>query len=201
MGQLASTPTLSLSGQDFRDLAFASDTLRRSYSEQSQAAWRDGRKKEAKALSDLSKQHGAEQTRLHALAAEKIFAENNPLNPSLAPKKQRSFFSGWFSGGGDEAGGLKRVDLHGLFVAEALARVEQHVAACKEHRVLRTLIITGRGLHSQGGIARVRPEVEAWLRERSNEMRVLQGRNEGAFDVELVEQKGWSGKFWKMLGW
>ncbi|KAF8253034.1 Smr-domain-containing protein [Wilcoxina mikolae CBS 423.85] len=201
MGQLVSTPTPSPSGQDLRNLAFESDALRRAYSEQSQAAWRAGRKDDAKALSDLSKQAGAEQTRLHALAAEKIFATNNPTNPSLAPRKQRSFFSGWFSGGGDEAGGLKKVDLHGLLVAEALARVEQHVASCREHGVLRTLIITGRGLHSQGGVARVRPEVEAWLRERSSKVRVLQGRNEGAFDVELVEQKGWTGRFWNMLGW
>ncbi|KAF8540362.1 Smr domain-containing protein [Trichophaea hybrida] len=188
MGQLVSTPTPSLSGQDLRNLAFESDALRRAYSEQSQAAWRAGRKDDAKALSDLSKQAGAEQTRLHALAAEKIFATNNPTNPLLTPKKQRT-------------AGLKSVDLHGLLVAEALAKVEQHVAACREHGVLRTLIITGRGLHSQGGVARVRPEVEAWLRERSSEVRVLQGRNEGAFNVELVEQKGWAGGFWKMLGW
>ncbi|KAI5854204.1 Smr protein/MutS2 C-terminal [Tricharina praecox] len=95
------------------------------------------------------------------------------------------------------------VDLHGLYVAEAIARVKRHLERCAEAGVDRTTIITGRGLHSQGGVARIKPEVEKWLGEHVAQYRVLAGANGGAFTVELMqeEQKGVLGGVWKFLGW
>lgn len=205
-------------GEELRRLAFEADGQRRSYSDRSQNAWLAGRRAEAAQLSDMSKQFAAEQNRLHSLAAESFFAENNPRYPLLGSdhgkrrRQKKRGFLGWLfgscgggggSGGNASAqdGGLKTVDLHGLLVVEALEKTKEHLAACRERRVRRTKIITGRGNHSVGGVARLRPEVEAWLRERSGELRIVPGRNDGAIDVELLDRGGWARGFLSLLGW
>lgn len=209
-------------GEELRRLAFEADGQRRSYSDRSQNAWLAGRRAEAAQLSDMSKQFAAEQNRLHSLAAESFFAENNPHYPLLGSdhgrrrrrrrQRRRGFLARWLfgncgggggSGGNASAqdGGLKEVDLHGLLVVEALEKTKEHLAACRERRVRRTKIITGRGNHSVGGVARLRPEVEAWLRERSGELRIVPGRNDGAIDVELLDGGGWARGFLSLLGW
>jgi len=44
-------------------------------------------------------------------------------------------------------------------------------------------VITGRGNHSVGGVARIRPQVEAWLRQRGVKFRPQ--NDGGAFLVNL----------------
>ena len=239
MGQTLGTPTDSRetatryrrqTGEELRQQAFSADGQRRLFSDRSQNAWLAGHRDEAKRLSDISKQHAAEQNRLHRLAAETIFAEHNPHYPLLGPdhgkrtghgkrkrQEERGFFAwifgSWGGGGGGggggrggggvsaKDGGLKIVDLHGLLVGEALTKTAEHLAACRERGVRRTKIITGRGNHSLGGVARVRPEVEAWLVQRRGELRITRVSNGGAFDVELLDDSGWTHSLLKFLGW
>ena len=91
------------------------------------------------------------------------------------------------------------MDLHGLLVSEALAKTAEHLAACRERGVRRTRIITGRGNHSVGGVARLRPEVEAWLVERSRELRIIRDGSDGSFNVELLDSS-WIHSLLKIFG-
>lgn len=140
--------------------------------------------------------------RNNALAAAAIFASHN--RNYLAPATSSSAFSfltSLFSAAPVPRTALSRIDLHGLRVSEALEKVRTHLALCRQHGVERTTIITGRGLHSVDGVARIRPMVEQLLAE--SKVRVLEGRgNEGAFLVELVKEDvdvGWGEWVWKSL--
>lgn len=203
----------SPSGEDLRAEAQAFASRRQATSQLSQTAFHSGRRADAKQLSDEAKIYGAECDRLHALAEAAIFAAKNRNYPATLkrPKKlgflERIF---WGSDPVDETEikkRLARLDLHGLFVAEALARVDAHMEGCKEWGVGKTLVITGRGAHSQGGVAKIKPGVERWLAERSGEMGVVYGNgNLGAIEVELVaelvaEEKGWASGILAVFGW
>lgn len=140
--------------------------------------------------------------RNNALAAAAIFASHN--RNYLAPAASSSVFSfvtSLFSAAPVPRTALNRIDLHGLRVSEALEKVRTHLALCRQHGVERTTIITGRGLHSVDGVARIRPMVEQLLAE--SKVRVLDSRgNEGAFIVELVKEDadaGWGEWVWKSL--
>ena len=98
--------------------------------------------------------------------------------------------------------GLARIDLHGLFVTEALAQMEQHMAACREWGVKETLVITGRGAHSNGGVAKLKPRVEQWIAEQSDDLRAVNvGRHTGAIEVELLDKRAKKRGFWGIFGW
>jgi hypothetical protein len=225
MGQLFSTPqtppldpelraaelrAAEFRAAEFRAAAIAAGTLRRKYSEESQAAWRSNRKAEAKTLSDQSKEAWLEVERFNALAAELIFTNLNPEYPVDGGGSAKSVaWIGWLFGDGasgekeSEKGtaGLAKIDLHGLYVTEAIERVNRHLEKCRDAGVETTIIITGRGLHSQGGVAKIKPEVEKWLQERVAKYRVLPRDNEGAFTVELVsEQTGAFRGVWRLFG-
>lgn len=139
----------------------------------------------------------------NALAAAEIFAEKNPHYLAPASSSPFSFFSALFSGPTPQTA-LARIDLHWLRVNEALEKVREHLVLCQKHGVRRTTIITGRGLHSQDGVAKIRPVVEQLLRE-SRVCTVSEGRgNEGAFVVEMLgegegEAKSLGGWLWKSL--
>lgn len=60
---------------------------------------------------------------------------------------------------------LQQVDLHGLFVSEALVRARAHLEACRKARVSRTTFITGRGNRSIDGVAKIKAAVQDWLKE------------------------------------
>lgn len=204
----ANVRAAELRAAEFRAAAIAAGALRRKYSEESQAAWRSNRKAEAKVLSDRSKEAGLEVERLNALAAELIFTSLNPEYPVHGGGS--ATWIGWLFWGGvggererqKGTAGLANIDLHGLYVSEAIERINRHLEKCRDAGVERTTIITGRGLHSQGGVAKIKPEVERWLQERVAKYRVLPKDNEGAFTVELVsEQKGGFRGVWRLFGW
>jgi hypothetical protein len=196
MGQSVSSPsTPAYTAEDLRAQAIAAGDLRRAYSEQSQAAYRDRRGSEAKRLSELAKAQWAEAERLNGLAAEVVFANHNPSYPSSSAiaQQRRGLLASclWWGNALRETkvkNGLQNLDLHGLYVAEAIKRVEAHLRACKEWQVEKTQVITGRGAHSVGGLAKIKPSVERWLRERPGKYRVVKGTNEGAVIVELVDE-------------
>ncbi|GMI18962.1 hypothetical protein TeGR_g4902 [Tetraparma gracilis] len=110
---------------------------------QSQAAYKRGDKKAAHDLSVQGKAAGKK------MEAENLLARRAIVEPQ-----------GMLKGG--------RVDLHGLFLAEALAVVEEFLAAhLKSKRFKQLLIVTGAGHHSAHKDQPViRPRVEALLKER-----------------------------------
>lgn len=140
--------------------------------------------------------------RNNALAAAAYFASNNPHYLAPTSSSPFSLLTSLFFSAPPPRTALSRIDLHGLRVLEALEKVREHLALCRQHGVERTTIITGKGLHSVDGVAKIRPQVEQLLQE--SQVRVVkQGReNEGAFVVELVKEAadaGWGEWVWKSL--
>ncbi len=85
--------------------------------------------------------------------------------------------------------GLKRCDLHGLVVKEAIQRVEEHLRACAETGVVETMLITGKGKGSKDCIPKIKPAAIKLLTE-SKRMSVLgeiqvNVPNEGCVTVQL----------------
>lgn len=136
----------------------------------------------------------------NALAASEIFAAKNPRYDAVKP----SFFSFLFAPRPDPSA-LTRIDLHGLYVLEAMPKVKAHLEMCRREGVKRTFIITGRGLHSVDGVAKIRPQVEKMLAEERVRVVKETGKvvNEGAFLVEFMgegeEGEGWGEWFLKGL--
>ena len=74
------------------------------------------------------------------MAAAEIFSHHNPeydINPASRAK----------------------IDLHHLHVREAKEYVERHIELCRRARLEKTEIISGRGNHSLGGVAKIRPAI------------------------------------------
>ncbi|KAL7752051.1 hypothetical protein RI367_002580 [Sorochytrium milnesiophthora] len=139
--------------------------------EASRAAYARGDKAEAKLLSDKGKEHGVNMERYNQMAADEAFAfHNNSRQDNLA-----------------------ELDLHGLYVKEALQRVGQHIQRCKKAGVKQTVLITGRGKHSADGLAKIRPAVEQLMHDER--LRATPGvPNEGCILVEFdvaPGQVGW----------
>lgn len=102
------------------------------------------------------------------------------------------------------------IDLHGLYVDEALVRAKAHLVEGKKRaRKMgvergRMRIITGRGNRSKNGVAVIKPKIQEWCRIQG--MRVEQPKNEGLlivhFDVSRdVEKRRWRSLWlWLLLG-
>jgi len=56
-----------------------------------------------------------------------------------------------------------RLDLHGWSETEALFQLKRFVRECSEDRVSPVIVITGKGQHSPGKRAVLKPAVVAWL--------------------------------------
>jgi hypothetical protein len=90
------------------------------------------------------------------------------------------------------------VDLHGLRVDEAIAHAERAVSSARARGDARLTLIVGRGAHSTGGVARLKPAVLDALARRHS-LRVTAGvPNAGCLQVELVPP-GRAGWFWRLL--
>ena len=76
-----------------------------------------------------------------------------------------------------------QVDLHGLSPAHALRRLAQELHACRQRRVDRVLVITGRGWGNLLQQPVLRPRVEEWLRGP-------EGHRLGVIDFEVTSQGG-----------
>lgn len=88
----------------------------------------------AKQLSTEGHAHQAEQRRLNAQASAMIYSMNNA--------------------GGHGPG---EIDLHGLYVQEAIQQTEQAIQRAQQAGLPQLIVITGRGLHSTAHVAKIKP--------------------------------------------
>ena len=77
----------------------------------------------------------------------------------------------------------REIDLHGLDVPGALARLRSELAFCRARGISPLLVITGRGLGSPGGRAVLGPAVRSWLTGRA-------GRAAGVVECRSTSRGG-----------
>ena len=152
------------------------------YMSESQAAFKMGDGKAAKELSEKGKEEGHEMDRLNGIAAEIFFHHNNPQE------------------NGSNNFGL--VDLHGLFVKEALMYAERTIEnelnrvinddtpdtpethienihkAGREVPLVRgrtrqVVFIVGMGNHSEGHIRKIKPALDEMIAEKYPTFRLV----------------------------
>ncbi|KAF9501977.1 DUF1771-domain-containing protein [Pleurotus eryngii] len=136
----------------------AGDRMARCF-EESQQAFTNGSKARAKELSNEGKNHKAVMEGLNRQASEWIFTENNK----------------------DSMPG--EVDLHGLYVKEAIAFTDRAIQEARSRGDSEIHLIVGKGLHSRSG-AKIRPAVED-LMSKYQLNAVLDPDNGGVLIVQL----------------
>ena len=107
--------------------------------EQSQQVYARGDGAGAKKLSQEGHQHKAAMERLNTEARQWIFAANNADSPP------------------------DTLDLHGLYVKEALIKVEEAIQKAQAQNYTELKLIVGKGLHSKDHVAHIKPAVERLL--------------------------------------
>ncbi|CAG8636088.1 26438_t:CDS:2, partial [Dentiscutata erythropus] len=141
MGQIysifSSKPSSELAEEEYqkyRKLAHNEAQLRNDYFAQSQEAFRSHEKRKAKELSIKGKEHAQKMEQYNSMAVDVIFKENNKGRP------------------------MHEIDLHGLYVKEALDKAESRIQHCKANKFNHLIIIVGRGKHSSG-LAKLKPAI------------------------------------------
>jgi DNA-nicking Smr family endonuclease len=129
---------------------------------ESQKAFNSGDKAGAKRLSDEAKAEGSHMDRCNQEAANIYFNGNNR----------------------DRGLGLDTIDLHGLFVEEAIERVERRLKEARAAKLTRLVVITGRGNHSPDHIPKIKPALEKLVRQERLHV-ALEQPNPGCFTVLL----------------
>ncbi|GLC34753.1 hypothetical protein PLESTB_001159700 [Pleodorina starrii] len=145
--------------------------------EDSKAAYAAGNHALAGRLSRQGKDCARQAEQAHERAAALFLQRNNP-GVSLSP-----------GGSGPPPG---QIDLHGLRVKEAVATVERALSRGRAAGQARLVLVVGRGLHSAGGVAKLRPAIEQLVRRHN--VRVTAGApNAGCITVEFVSEaeRGW----------
>ncbi|QRV81286.1 Smr domain-containing protein [Ceratobasidium sp. AG-Ba] len=156
-------------GQRWREKARQSARKRSKAFDQSSVAWKAGDKGLAKTLSERGKQFGRQVDRYNERAAKEIFLNLNARYYEDPPVK---------------------IDLHGLFVNEALVYAQGHIHRCRQEGVGETKIITGRGNNSKDGIAKIKPAVEGLLvREGLSDKYVWENDGAMVVTIPIVERK------------
>ncbi|CAG8574078.1 2502_t:CDS:2 [Gigaspora margarita] len=120
--------------QRYRKLAHDEAQLRNDYFAQSQEAFRNHEKRKAKELSIKGKEHAKQMEIYNSMAVDVIFGENNKGRP------------------------MNEIDLHGLYVKEAMDKAESRIQYCKANKIDHLVIIVGRGKHSSG-LAKLKPAI------------------------------------------
>ncbi|KAH9830212.1 uncharacterized protein C8Q71DRAFT_824894 [Rhodofomes roseus] len=128
--------------------------------EASHTAYESGEHARAKELSTQGNAYKAEMKRLNELASEWIFAKKN---------KGRA---------------LGEVDLHGLYVREAIPCAECAVEDARRRGDTKINLIVGIGRHSPQGVAKLKPAIEEWL-QRQGLVVELDPKNSGVLIVNL----------------
>jgi len=118
-----------------RSLAHEEAEKRNNCFEASQTAYKNRQGARAKELSNEGKQHDSLMKQYNKQAADLVFRKNNAHRPPT------------------------EVDLHGLFVKEASERVEEALQRCQQQKLDHLVIIVGKGLHSPGNIAKLKPAI------------------------------------------
>ncbi|KAH9978800.1 hypothetical protein BGW80DRAFT_1165152, partial [Lactifluus volemus] len=128
--------------------------------EQSHAAYERKDGAAAKELSNEGKAHQREMDRLNAEASAWIFRENNL----------------------DRKPG--EVDLHGLYVKEAIAYTDQSVIEARARGDKELRLIVGKGIHSPNHAAKLKPAIEE-LMQKHNLAAAIDPHNSGVLVVQL----------------
>lgn len=114
-------------------------------SKQSQWEYQFGSKSEAKNLSNEKKALYNQMNQKRRQAANLIFEHFNRNRPADV------------------------IDLHGLYVAEALEYLQRKIDDCRAKNISKLEVITGMGNHSTDNIAKIKPKVEEFaLRNHLN---------------------------------
>jgi DNA-nicking Smr family endonuclease len=110
-------------------------------SDQSQLAYHSGDKSQAKTLSNKKATLYAQMNGKNDQAAELIFEHFNQGRSNNI------------------------IDLHGLYVAEALKYLQRKLDKCRSENISQLTVITGMGNNSPNKIAKIKPEVEKFARK------------------------------------
>ncbi|KAI0812297.1 hypothetical protein BC629DRAFT_1589085 [Irpex lacteus] len=138
-------------------------------SRESQEAYQGGDGARAKELSNESKAKRAEMERLNQEAAEWLFKENNKDRPT------------------------NEIDLHGLTVDQAVEFTERTIQDARRRGDSEIHIIVGKGLHSAGGVPKIKPAVEG-LMVKYQMIAELDPNNAGVLIVSLDGHDRGTGK-------
>ncbi|KAK4685551.1 hypothetical protein P7C73_g4596, partial [Tremellales sp. Uapishka_1] len=131
----------------------------------SQQAYQSGDGARAHELSTQGKQHQQRKEQLDDQAQNWIFTENNEQS---------------------QAG---TIDLHGLYVKEAIEETEKAIQNAQGQGLTTLRVIVGKGIHSQGHVAKIKPAVED-LMVRYNLTAHIDPSNTGVLLVNLKGQQG-----------
>lgn len=132
----------------------------RELSGQAKRAFESGRKEEASELSKQAAVHQRKADELNGEAAQFVFRANNA------------------DSGPDE------IDLHGLFVREALSALDYRISAAIRQNENHLKVIVGKGLHSENHIAKLKPAVEQFCQQRNLQWELQHG-NAGVLVIRL----------------
>lgn len=79
------------------------------------------------------------------------------------------------------------LDLHGMTIDEAEFAVEDFLRQSRAQQLNRVRIITGKGINSPNGLARLKPWLEDYLRSKNYQFRSakINEGGEGAVDVSM----------------
>lgn len=93
------------------------------------------------------------------------------------------------------------IDLHGLRVEEAKERAEAAIKRAKANGVKKLVFIVGKGLHSEGGVPKIKPAILSLI-NKHNLRCTPNVPNPGCITVELVkpEERGWVGRLFAAVG-
>ena len=91
------------------------------------------------------------------MAAYEIFAHHNPAR---------------FDSAGEEIP-RRRCDVHGLYVSEARGCVKHFLETCMEKGLREVKVVTGKGIHSEGGEAKLKPAILEFLKENCHSLAML----------------------------
>lgn len=144
MGNLFSSTVSSATQTSAESLRREAQQLRleaQEVSKQSQHEYQFGSRAQAKVLSTKKSHLYQQMNDKNQQAAALIFEQNNQN------RRKNS------------------IDLHGLYVTEALTYLQQKLDQCRSEGVIQLTVITGMGNHSPNNIAKIKPEVEKFARE------------------------------------
>ena len=133
---------LEQEAEQWRKKAFDLAHQKAELAKASQEAYQNGDKQAAHDLSVQSKALAPRIDEAHEKASQMFFEWHNHDNPP------------------DE------LDLHGQLVKEALDLTRHRLQACQSKGETKLIVITGKGLHSVDGIAKIKPSLIAYLKEQ-----------------------------------
>ena len=159
-----STVTENEDGLELRLAMRREESLAKEFDQKSKEAARNLNFEEARKFWKISEIHRERKEEEKQKAEAAIFEKNN---------KFRRF---------------NVLDLHGLFVEEAIHRLKQFLA---KHEMLRTrtvTVITGRGLHSRDGVPKIKPRIIDHIR---NTVNCYYRENSGDIEIRMDPPQGY----------